>query len=52
VDGEDLDLTPSAACGRVPEDKGLELARQLLRRGYLRPRTNRGVLHRDLKPAT
>ena len=48
VDGEDL-ASLLRRIGRVPEDKGLELARQLC--AGLSAAHERGVLHRDLKPA-
>jgi serine/threonine protein kinase len=48
VDGEDL-ASLLRRIGRVPEDKGLELARQLC--AGLAAAHERGVLHRDLKPA-
>ena len=48
VDGEDL-ASLLRRIGRVPEDKGLELARQLC--AGIAAAHERGVLHRDLKPA-
>jgi serine/threonine protein kinase len=48
VDGEDL-ASLLRRIGRLPEDKGLELARQLC--AGLAAAHERGVLHRDLKPA-
>jgi serine/threonine-protein kinase len=48
VDGEDL-ATSLRRIGRFPEDKALEIARQLC--AALAAAHERGVLHRDLKPA-
>jgi serine/threonine-protein kinase len=48
VDGEDLS-TSLRRIGRFPEDKALEIARQLC--AGLAAAHERGVLHRDLKPA-
>jgi serine/threonine-protein kinase len=48
VGGEDL-ATSLRRMGRFPEDKALELARQLC--AGLAAAHERGVLHRDLKPA-
>jgi serine/threonine-protein kinase len=48
VDGEDL-ASLLRRIGRLPEDKGLALARQLC--AGLAAAHERGVLHRDLKPA-
>jgi serine/threonine-protein kinase len=48
VDGEDL-ATLIRRIGRLPEDKALDLARQLC--AGLAAAHERGVLHRDLKPA-
>jgi serine/threonine-protein kinase len=48
VDGEDL-AASLKRIGRFPEDKGLELARQLA--AGLAAAHERGVVHRDLKPA-
>src|SRR4051812_43797127 len=48
VDGEDLSIL-LRRIGRVPEDKGLEIARQIC--AGLAAAHERGVLHRDLKPA-
>ena len=48
VDGEDL-ATSLRRIGRFPEDKGLEIARQLC--AGLAAVHERGLLHRDLKPA-
>jgi serine/threonine-protein kinase len=48
VDGEDLS-TSLRRIGRFPEDKGLQIARQLC--AGLAAAHERGVLHRDLKPA-
>jgi hypothetical protein len=48
VDGEDL-ATLLRRIGRLPEDKALDLARQLC--AGLAAAHERGVLHRDLKPA-
>ena len=48
VDGEDL-ASLIRRIGRLPEDKGLELARQMC--AGLSAAHERGVLHRDLKPA-
>jgi len=48
VDGEDL-ATLSRRIGRLPTDKGIEIARQLC--AGLAAAHDRGVLHRDLKPA-
>ncbi len=48
VDGEDLSIL-LRRIGRLPEDKGLEIARQLC--AGLAAAHERGVLHRDLKPA-
>ena len=48
VDGEDLSSL-LRRIGRLPEDKALEIARQLC--AGLAAAHDRGVLHRDLKPA-
>ena len=48
VDGEDL-ASLLRRIGRLPEDKALEIARQLC--GGLQAAHDEGVLHRDLKPA-
>ncbi|MFN0103028.1 MAG: serine/threonine-protein kinase [Bryobacteraceae bacterium] len=48
VDGEDL-ATLLKRIGRLPQDKGIELARQLC--AGLAAAHDKGVLHRDLKPA-
>jgi len=48
VDGEDL-ATLIRRIGRLPQDKGLDIARQLC--AGLAAAHDRGVLHRDLKPA-
>src|SRR6185369_5619874 len=48
VDGEDLSVL-LRRIGRVPEDKALEIARQIC--AGLAAAHERGVLHRDLKPA-
>ena len=48
VDGEDL-ATSLRRIGRFPEDKALDIARQLC--AGLAAAHERGVLHRDLKPA-
>ena len=48
VDGEDLSLL-LRRIGRLPEDKGLEISRQIC--AGLAAAHERGVLHRDLKPA-
>jgi serine/threonine-protein kinase len=48
VDGEDLSIL-LRRIGRLPEDKGLEIARQIC--AGLAAAHERGVLHRDLKPA-
>ena len=48
VDGEDLS-TLLRRIGRLPEDKALDVARQLC--AGLAAAHERGVLHRDLKPA-
>ena len=48
VDGEDLAVL-LRRIGRLPEDKGLEIARQIC--AGLAAAHERGVLHRDLKPA-
>ena len=48
VDGEDL-ASLLRRIGRVPEDKAVELARQLC--AGVAAAHERGVLHRDLKPA-
>ena len=47
VDGEDL-ASLQRRIGRLPEDKGLEIARQLC--AGLAAAHARGILHRDLKP--
>jgi serine/threonine protein kinase len=47
VDGEDLALL-LRRIGRLPQDKGLDIARQLC--AGLAAAHQRGVLHRDLKP--
>ncbi len=47
VDGEDLSSL-LRRIGRMPVDKGIEIARKLC--GGLAAAHNRGVLHRDLKP--
>ena len=48
VDGEDL-AGLLRRIGRLPEDKGLEIARQIC--AGLAAAHERGILHRDLKPA-
>src|SRR3982750_4387410 len=48
VDGEDL-ASLLRRIGRIPQDKALELARQLC--AGVAAAHDRGVLHRDLKPA-
>jgi serine/threonine-protein kinase len=48
VDGEDLSLL-LRRIGRLPEDKALEIARQMC--AGLAAAHERGILHRDLKPA-
>jgi serine/threonine-protein kinase len=48
VDGEDL-ATSLRRIGRFPEDKAIDLARQLC--AGLAAAHQRGVIHRDLKPA-
>jgi serine/threonine-protein kinase len=48
VDGEDL-ASLLRRIGRLPEDKALDIARQLC--AGLAAAHNKGVLHRDLKPA-
>jgi len=48
VDGEDL-ATSLRRIGRFPEDKAIDIARQLC--AGLAAAHERGVLHRDLKPA-
>jgi protein kinase-like protein len=48
VDGEDLSLL-LRRIGRLPEDKGVDIARQIC--AGLAAAHERGVLHRDLKPA-
>src|SRR5262245_25900220 len=48
VDGEDLSLLLKRV-GRLPEEKGAEIARQLC--GALAAVHEQGILHRDLKPA-
>ncbi len=48
VDGEDL-VSLLRRIGRLPQEKGLEIARQLC--AGLAAIHDRGVLHRDLKPA-
>ena len=48
VDGEDLSSL-LRRIGRLPEDKGIEIARQIC--AGLAAAHERGVLHRDLKPA-
>jgi serine/threonine-protein kinase len=48
IDGEDL-ASLLRRIGRLPEDKGVELARQLCL--ALAAAHERGLLHRDLKPA-
>ena len=49
IDGEDL-ASLLRRIGRLPEDKALEIARQLC--AGLAAAHDRGVLHRDLKPPT
>jgi serine/threonine-protein kinase len=48
VDGEDL-ASLLRRIGRIPQDKAIELARQLC--AGVAAAHERGVLHRDLKPA-
>ena len=48
VDGEDL-ASLLRRIGRLPEDKGLQIARQLC--AGLATAHDQGILHRDLKPA-
>lgn len=48
IDGEDLS-TLIKRIGRLPQDKGVELARQLC--AGIAAAHDKGVLHRDLKPA-
>jgi len=48
IDGEDLSVL-LRRIGRLPADKGIEIARQLC--AGLAASHERGVLHRDLKPA-
>jgi hypothetical protein len=48
VDGEDL-ATLLRRIGRIPEDKAIQMARQLC--AAVAAAHERGVLHRDLKPA-
>jgi serine/threonine protein kinase len=48
VDGEDLSVL-LRRIGRLPEDKGVDIARQIC--AGLAAAHERGVLHRDLKPA-
>ncbi len=48
VDGEDLSASLRRV-GRFPEDKGLEISRQIC--AGLAAAHDRGVIHRDLKPA-
>ena len=48
IDGEDLSSVLKRL-GRVPEEKGVEIARQLC--GALAAVHDQGLLHRDLKPA-
>lgn len=48
IDGEDLSVL-LRRIGRLPSDKGVEIARQLC--AGLAASHERGVLHRDLKPA-
>ncbi len=48
VDGEDLSVL-LRRIGRLPEDKGIDIARQIC--AGLAAAHERGVLHRDLKPA-
>ncbi len=48
IDGEDL-ASLLRRIGRLPQDKGVEIARQLC--AGLASAHSRGVLHRDLKPA-
>src|SRR5262249_10290611 len=48
VDGEDL-ATLLRRIGRLPEDKAVDIARQLC--AGVAAAHERGVLHRDLKPA-
>jgi serine/threonine protein kinase len=49
VDGEDL-ASLLRRIGRLPRDKALEIARQLC--AGLAAAHDKGVVHRDLKPAT
>ncbi len=48
VDGEDLSVL-LRRIGRLPEDKGIDIARQIC--AGLAAAHERGILHRDLKPA-
>ncbi|MHC4991752.1 MAG: serine/threonine-protein kinase, partial [Planctomycetota bacterium] len=48
IDGEDLDSLLKRI-GRLPKDKGIQIARQLC--AGLAAAHDKGVLHRDLKPA-